>query len=122
MGPQKMLLRASTCLIDIVMPVSSSPRLLGDCFSATHAHLYLDARAEPVDDRHEAINGEPSEVRVADAREVGRRNACAPVRPPHGQVFPIERLNDFGGQDGLELLRVRVVVPEVAEYIAASPL
>ena len=29
---------------------------------------------EPVDDRHEAINGEPFEVRVADAREVGRRS------------------------------------------------
>lgn len=83
--------------------------------------LHLDARSEPVDDRHEAIHGEPPEVRIADAREVRRRNAGAAVRGAHSQVFPVERLDDFGGQDSLELFSIGVLMPEVAEHIAASP-
>ena len=43
--------------------------------SATHPDLHLHPRPKPVDDRHEAIDGEPPEVRIPDAREVGRRNA-----------------------------------------------
>jgi hypothetical protein len=80
-----------------------------------HPSLHLDARAEQVEDRREAIDGEPPEVRMADAREAGRRNTGSTVRSAHGRAFPVERLNDFGGQDGLELLCARLLVPEVAE-------
>src|SRR5215469_17243676 len=45
------------------------------------------------------------EVCIADAQEIGSRNARAIMRRPHGQVFPVQCLNDFGGQDPLELLR-----------------
>ena len=65
--------------------------------------LNLDARAQPVDDRHESIDSESVEVRIANAREVGRRNGGSSVGSAHGQVLPVERLDDFGCQTGLEL-------------------
>jgi hypothetical protein len=72
-------------------------------------------------DRDQPIDGEPPQVGIADARKVGGRDACSIMRGAHGEVFPVEDLDDFGGQDGLALLRVRVLVPEVAEHIATSP-
>ena len=35
-------------------------------------------------------------------------------------MFPIERLDDFGREDRLELLGVRALVPQIAEHIPAS--
>jgi hypothetical protein len=69
-------------------------------------------RPEPVEDRDEAIAGEPPQVRIADAREIGRRRSGAAVRGAHSQAFPIERLQLFG---------IGVLMPQIAEYIAASP-
>jgi len=89
-------------------------------FYAPDFHFHLDARSQPVDDRHEAIDGEAPEVGVAYARKVSRRRARAAMRPTHAQAFPVERLDDFGGQDGLELLGIGVFVPEVAEHIPAA--
>ncbi len=40
------------------------------------------------------------------------RSRCGPVR---------ERLDDFRGQDGLELIRIGVLVSQVAKNIFASP-
>jgi hypothetical protein len=40
------------------------------------------------------------------------------VRSPHGQALPVERLDDFGSEDRLELLDVRILVPQIAEYMA----
>ena len=40
---------------------------------------------------------------------------------PHGQMFPIERLDDLGGKDCLELFGVRVRVPEIPEHVTAAP-
>ena len=45
-----------------------------------HPNFYIDARPEPVDDGHQAVDGEAIQVRIADAREVGRRDAGWP--PP----------------------------------------
>ena len=42
-----------------------------DPFSAPYPDSHSHARCQPVDDRHEAIDGKPSEVRIADPREVG---------------------------------------------------
>ena len=79
-----------------------------DRFSAAHPNVYLDARTEPVDDRHKTIDGESPEVRVADAREVSRRNAGSAVRGAHGQAFSVECLDDFGGENRLELFSIDV--------------
>src|ERR1700692_462499 len=91
-----------------------------DRYSAPHPNFYLDARTEPVDDRHKAIDGESPEVRVADAREVSRRNAGSAVRGADGQAFPIECLDNFGGENRLELFSIGVLTPEVAEHIPAT--
>jgi len=92
-----------------------------DRFSASHFDLHFHSRPEPVDDRHEAIDGEPPEVRVADAREVGRRNPGAALCAADAQALPVERLDDFRGQDGLELIGIGILVSEVAKNISASP-
>jgi hypothetical protein len=49
-----------------------------------HPYFHFDPRPEPVDDCHKSVNGEAPEVRVADAREVGRRDAGAFVCGAHG--------------------------------------
>ena len=54
-------------------------------------------------------------------REVGRRNPGAAVRCAHAKTVPVKRLDDFSGQDGLELLGICVLVPEVAKNISAAP-
>ena len=81
--------------------------------SAPHPDFHLHARPEPVEDRHQAIDGEPPEVRIADAREVGGRNPCAAVCGAHAQAFPIQRLDDFRREDSFELLGIRVLAPEM---------
>jgi len=80
---------------------------------------HFHARPEPVEDRHQAIDGEAAEIRIADTREVGCRDPGAPMSRAHAQAFPIERLDDFGSEDCLELLGIRVLVPEVAENTPA---
>jgi hypothetical protein len=90
-------------------------------FSAPHPDFHIDARPETVDDCDEAINREPPQIRIANPREVGRRNARLAMRGAHSQVFPIKRLDDFGGQDGLELFGIGVLMPQIAERISASP-
>ena len=47
--------------------------------------------------------------------------AAIPVRRAHREAFPVNRLDDLGGEDGVELLRVGVLVPEVAEHVSAPP-
>ena len=74
-----------------------------------------------IKDGHQPIDREPPEIRIADAGEVRRRDSRAVVRRAHGQVLPVERLNNFGGQDGLELFGIGVFMPEVAEHISAPP-
>src|SRR5258706_7020215 len=92
-----------------------------NCFTAPHSDPHFHTRPEPVDDRHQAIDCEASEVGIANAREVGRRNPGAAVCCAHAQTVPVERLNDFSGQDGLELLGVCILMPEVAKNISAAP-
>jgi hypothetical protein len=72
-------------------------RLVRGCFQPPHFDFHIDARSQPIDDRHKPIHGEPPEICVADARKVRRGNPRAVVRGAHGQVFPVERLDDFGG-------------------------
>ena len=58
---------------------------------------------------------------MANALEVGRGNPGAVVRSAHAQAVPVEDLDDFSGQDGLELLDIRIFVPKVAKNISAAP-
>jgi len=60
-------------------------------------------------------NREPPQAGIADTREIGRRNAGSIMGGAHGQALPVKRLDDFRNEDALELLRVRVLVPEVSE-------
>jgi hypothetical protein len=92
-----------------------------DRFRASHPDFHIDARAEPVDDRDEAIHREPPQVRIPNPREVSRRDPRSAMRGAYSQVFPIECLYDFGGQNSLELFSVGVLMPQIAEHIAASP-
>src|SRR5713101_6097144 len=81
-------------------------------FTAPHSDSHFHTRPEPVDDRHEAIDSESFEVGIANAREVGRRNPGAAVRRAHAQTVTVKRLDDFSGQDGLELLGISILMPE----------
>ena len=76
---------------------------------APHPHLHLNPRAQPVQHRDQAVHREAAKVSIADAAEVGCGDTSAGMRRAHGQAFPIECLDNLGGQDGLELLRVRHV-------------
>src|ERR1700722_590666 len=92
-----------------------------DRFRASPPDFHIDARAEPIDDRDEAIHREPPQVRIPNPREVSRRDPRSAMRGAYSQVFPIECLYDFGGQNSLELFGVGVLMPQIAEHIAASP-
>jgi hypothetical protein len=97
-----------------------SGHTLLDRFSPAHPDFHFDVRPEPVENRHQAIDGEAAEIGAADTREVGGRNSGAGMSRADAQAFPIERLDDSGGKDRLELPGVRVFVLEVAENIPAS--
>ena len=58
-----------------------------------HPHGDLEPRAQPVDDRHEAIDGEPRKIRIANAREVRGGNSGAIVGRAKGQMFPVKRFD-----------------------------
>src|ERR1700730_4126194 len=90
-------------------------------FTAPHSDSHFHTRPEPVDDRHEAIDCEPPEAGIANAREVGRRNPGATVRRAYAQTVAVEHLDDFSGQDGLELLGIGIIMPEAAKNISAAP-
>lgn len=81
-----------------VLPARLRCRFMNNCFGPSHTDFHVDPRPKPIDDRNEAIDSEPPEVRIPDARKVGRCNPRSTMRCAHGQVFPIKHLNDFGGQ------------------------
>lgn len=84
-----------------------------------HADFHLHARTQSVQDRHEAIDSEPPEVRITDPGEVRGRNAGAAMGGAYGQAFAVKSLDDFSGEYGLELLSIDVLMPKIAEHIAA---
>lgn len=71
------------------------------CLTAVNVDLNLDARAETIDDRNEAVEGEAAQVGVADAGEVGGGNAGLRVGGADGELFPVQHFDDFGCEDGL---------------------
>ena len=94
---------------------------MGGLRVATHFEFHLQARAEPVQDGHQAIHREPPQIGIADARKIGRRDPGATLRHTNTQTLPVQHLDDLRRQDGFELLDVRVFMTQIAEDIAASP-
>jgi hypothetical protein len=43
------------------------------------------------------------------------------MRGAHSQPLFIERRDDFGRQNRLELLRIRILAPQIPEHVPASP-
>jgi hypothetical protein len=82
--------------------------------------FHFDSGTEAVDDLHEPVHCETSEIRVANSRKIGSGDSGAPVGGAHAQAFAIKRTNDFGGEQRLELLNVRIFVSEIAKNIPAS--
>src|SRR4029077_17880485 len=72
-------------------------RLVRGCFQPPYFDFLIDARSQAIYDLNMPIHGELHELCVADARKVRRGNPRAVVRGAHGQVLPVERLDDFGG-------------------------
>jgi hypothetical protein len=91
------------------------------CFGSPNSYLQFDARSESIDDRYKAIDAETRQVCIPDPREVRSRNAGSRVRRTQRQVFPVKRLNNFGCQDGLELVDIGVFASQIVENIAAPP-
>jgi hypothetical protein len=90
-------------------------------FYAPDFHFHLDARSQPVDDRHKAIHREAPEVGAAYARE--KSAAAVPravVGATDGQALSVERLDDLSGQDRLELFDIRILASQITEHVAAA--
>jgi hypothetical protein len=81
---------------------------------------HLDSSAEPVDDRHEPIDGEATEIGVSNARKISRRYPCASLRLTGAQAFLVERPDYLRRKNRLELLNIRVLLPKVAEHASAA--
>ena len=84
-------------------------RRMHACLHAPNPDLHLDTRPESANDRHKAIHGETArDPHFKSARSPPPAIPGASVCGAHGQVFPVERLDDFGGQDGFELFGIGV--------------
>ena len=88
----------------------------------SNLQFHFDARAESVDDRKQAIKREAIKVCIADTGEICGRYAGTLLRGAHGQLFLVQRLDDFGGQQGIELLQIGVSFVKVAVDVAATTM
>src|ERR1017187_3376533 len=79
---------------------------------AAHLDRHMHTRPEPADDRHQAVHRETAQVRVADAREIGRRYPSSDLRRTNRQTFTVERLNNLASQNRLELEHVGILRSE----------
>jgi hypothetical protein len=52
------------------------------------------------------LNRSRSAVRIR--KKISRRNTCKALGLPYTQTFPIKLLNDFGGQNSLELSTIGI--------------
>jgi hypothetical protein len=84
-----------------------------------HLHRHLDPRPEPIDDPHKAIDRKTVQVRVADTREIRCRNAGPIMRLPNAQALAVERLDNLGGQERLELPDIRIRHIQVSVDVSA---
>jgi hypothetical protein len=88
--------------------------------TATDLHRDIHSRTKPVNDPHETVYREPAKIRIAHPREVSCRYAREAMCLPDTQAIPIERLDNFCGQDRLELLYIRILFTEIPEHVPAT--
>ena len=62
---------------------------------ALDPHAHLDASAKPIDYGHEAIDGEATQVDIANAGKIGCGGAGQLGCGTHGQPLPVEGLDDL---------------------------
>lgn len=86
----------------------------------TDADFHFDPRPEAIQNRNQPIHGEAAQVGVSKPREVRRGHAGAFVRGAHAEAFAIEREDDLGRQNRLELLRVGILIREIPEWVGVS--
>jgi hypothetical protein len=88
--------------------------------AATDLHGDVHPRAKPVNDPHETVYRESAKICIPHPREISRSYARQAMRLPDTQAIPIERLDNFRGQDRLELLYIRILFTEIPKHIAAT--
>jgi hypothetical protein len=88
--------------------------------AATDLHSDIHPRAKPVNDPHETVDRESAKICIPHARKISRSYASQAMRLPDTQAIPIERLDNFRGQNRLELFYIRILFTEIAKYIAAT--
>jgi hypothetical protein len=88
--------------------------------AATDLHGDIHPRAKPVNNSHETVYREPAKICIPHAREISRSYACEAMRLPDAQAVPIERLDNFCGQNRLELLYIRALFAEIPEHVPAT--
>jgi hypothetical protein len=88
--------------------------------AATNLHGDIHPGAKPVNDSHETVYREPAKICIPHAREISRSYARQAMRFPDTQAIPIERLDNFCGQDRLELRYIRILFAEIPEHVSAA--
>jgi hypothetical protein len=88
-------------------------------FGGAHTDFYFDTRPETVEHRDEPVSREASEIGMANARKIGRRDAGPRLRTSHRQALPVQGFNNLGGKDCPELSGVRIDPTDISERIAA---
>lgn len=86
-----------------------------------HPYRHFHLLSHPGKDRHQSVDGEAAEVRIAYAREVGGGDAGQLLRGPHGQLAVIEHATDLCRKQCTQLLAISVGIAEIAEDVATAP-
>src|SRR5688572_11332885 len=76
-----------------------------------YLHRHLDTRTEPIDDGHQTINRETTQVSVTDAGKVRRSNPRAGLSFPYGEPVAIECLDDLVARIALNCRRSGLSFP-----------
>jgi hypothetical protein len=88
--------------------------------AATDLHSDIHPGAKPVNDPHETVDRESTNICIPRARKISRSYARQAMRLPDTQAIPIEHLDNFRGQDRLELFYIRILFTEIPKHIAAT--
>lgn len=85
-----------------------------------HSERKFDLLAQLGQNCHQPIQGEPAELGVADAGEIGMTDSGRLLRLPGGPLSLIEYLGDLDCQQALRLAKIGIGITEVAENIPAA--
>lgn len=86
-------------------------------FARTHADLRVDAQVEFTQHVHQTVDCEAAQVAAADARKIRRRDAGPGLSLAHRKSTRVQRLDDFGRQQSLELTRIGLRLAKVGKYM-----